>query len=306
MKKLIAFALLICITLSLSGCTQVRRTESLDDYLKPDVPMPYSEFLLFPIRAALEECTVNQYRSVSVSDLMFDDNYLLLSCAYTQQQYDEEIARFEAIGAQYRDDLFRYPAYVTLFMTHSYEYALLDEEKQTITYIAAHTIDFESGQSEKVHKDFPAQFAPVNIPQETFCIYDYGSAKGEIRIGGKLYTFFEHGYNDNWMLNGIPAQTASYKGIIGQLEPCELSISDYGEISCAREAAYYGADALQKRTANWTSGPGIGVAYNETADVWIVHGQHENREDPGEAWAVALKGDTGKVLGFSPLLPAEA
>ena len=301
MKKLIAFVLLTCITLSLWGCTQIRRTESLDDYLKPDVPMSYSEFLLFPIRAALEECTVNRYRSVSMSDLLFDDNYLLLSCTYTQQQYDKEIERFEAIGAAYREDLFRYPAYVALFTTHSYEYALLDEEDLTIIYIAAHTIDFESSSSDKQHKDFPAQFAPVRIPQKSICIYDYGSAKGEIRIDGEHYTFFEHGYNDNWELNGIPAQTASRKQLISQLELCDPSIPDCGEICAAIEAAYYGGNALSRQTSNWTSADTIGAAYNENADVWIVHGMLPDGNDPAEAWAVVLDAETGKVLGFTEL-----
>lgn len=303
MKKLIAFALLICITLSLSGCVNTSRTTSLDDYLQPAVPMIWTEFLLFPVRADLEKCTVNQYCSESVSTLLFDDAYILLSCTYTRQQYEEEITRFEGIGAHYREDLFRFPGYVAVFDPHSYEYALLDEEHLTITYIAAYTVDFSTESTNQMLKNFPAQFAPVKTDGVDIHIYDYGKLEGEIRLrNGERYTFF---VNDKFMLNGIPAKTASFNGIVGQLEPCELSIPDYGQIGAAIAAAYYGADALQKRTANWTSGPGIGVVYNETADVWIVHGQHETREDPGEAWAVALKGDTGKVLGFCSLSPPQ-
>lgn len=299
MKKLIAFALLICITLSLSGCVKNHRTTSLDDYLQPAVPMIWTEFLLFPVRAALEECTVNQYCAESVSTLLFDDAYILLSCTYTRQQYDEQIARFEGIGAHYREDLFRFPGYVAVFDSHSYEYALLDEEHLTITYIAAYTVDFSTESTNQMLKNFPAQFAPVKTDGVDIHIYDYGKSEGEIRLrNGERYTFLEI---EKSTINGIPAKTASYEGIIGQLEPCELSIPDYGQIGAAIAAAYYGADALQKRTANWTASDSMCVVYNETADVWIVHGRYYTREDPGEAWGVALKGDTGKVLGFYPM-----
>lgn len=173
MKKQVAIVLVLCLLVCLSGCWQTRRTESLDDYLQPGVPMSHTEFLLFPVRAALEECTVNQYRSESVSSLMFDDNYLLLSCTYTQQQYEEEVSRLENLGAEYRDDLFRFPAYVTVFYTHNYEYALLDEDNLTVTYIAAHTIDFENDVNEDQLKDFPPQFAPIKFSGVDICIYQY-------------------------------------------------------------------------------------------------------------------------------------
>lgn len=299
MKKLIAVILLLCLLVTLSGCVKNHRTTSLDDYLQPAVPMIWTEFLLFPVRADLEKCTVNQYCAESASTLLFDDAYILLSCTYTQQQFEDEIARFEGVGAHYREDLFCFPGYVAVFDHDSYEYALLDEERLTITYIAAYTVDFSTESTNQMLKNFPAEFAPVKTDGVDIHIYDYDRAEGEIRLrNGERYTFFQ---NDKFMLNGIPAKTASYNGIIGQLEPCEQSIPDYGEIGAAIAAAYYGADALQKRTVNWTSGPGIGVVYNETADVWIVHGQFKDREDPGEAWAVALKGDTGKVLGFYPM-----
>ena len=240
MKKLIAVLLLACILVSLSGCTKTQRTESLDDYLQPQVPMIWTEFLLFPVRAALDECTVNQYCSESVSTLLFDDAYILLSCTYTQQQYDEEIARFEGVGAHYREDLFKSPAYVAVFDAKSYEYALLDAEKLTVTYIAAYTTDFGSNGTYQMLKNFPAQFAPVKFPGTDIHIYDYHLAEGKIRIaGGQHYTFFEHNSDTNWDLNGVPAKTASLKQITGQLEPCSISLPDYGEIGSAIAAAYY-------------------------------------------------------------------
>lgn len=299
MKKLVALTLLLCLLVTLSGCVQNHRTTSLEDYLQPAVPMIWTEFLLFPVRADLEKCTVNQYCSESVSTLLFDDAYILLSCTYTKQQFEDEIARFEGVGAHYREDLFRLPGYVAVFDPHSYEYALLDEERLTITYIAAYTVDFSTESTNQMLKNFPTEFAPVKTDGVDIHIYDYDRAEGGIRLrNGERYTFLE---SEKCTINGIPAKTASYEGIIGQLEPCELSIPDYGQIGAAIAAAYYGADALQKRTANWTASDSMCVVYNETADVWIVHGRFKDREDPGEAWGVALKGDTGKVLGFYPM-----
>ncbi len=299
MKKVLALLLAVCL-FSLSGCGYTRRTESLDDYLQPQVPMSFSEFLIFPIRAALDECTVNQYRSVSVSTLMFDDNYLLLSCTYTPQQYDEEISRFQGIGAEYREDLFHYPAYVTLFRTHNYEYALLDEDNLTMIYIAAHTADFEGGHNQL--EDFPSQFAPIKFSGVDILIYEYWQAEGDIRLNnGESYSFFEHTNKENWILNGVSVMTASLKQVTALLEPCNLSLPDYGQIQSARAAAYYGASALEQRTPNWTSDNSIGAAYNERADVWIVHGMFKDRNNPGEAWAVVLDGETGKVLGFAEI-----
>lgn len=305
MKKLVAFVLLICITFSLSGCVRTRITESLEDYLQPNVPMIETEFLLFPVRAALDACTVNQYRSESVTTLLFDDIYILLSCTYTQQQYDEEIARIEGIGAHYREDLFRYPAYVAVFDGKSYEYVLLDEEKLTLIYIAAYTTDFYTELDDKMMKSFPTQFAPLETDGIDIRIYDYDVARGEITIGGECYSFLEHFPSDTWELNGVSAKTASRKQITAKLEPCELSTPDYGEIISARAAAYYGASALQQRTSNWTSSDSMGVVYNETADVWIVHGQFKDRNEPGQAWAVVLDAPTGQILGFAELNPRE-
>ena len=305
MKKLVAFVLLVCITFSLWGCSRTQCTESLEDYLQPSVPMIFAEFLLFPVRAELAKCTVNQYRSESVSTLLFDDIYILLSCTYTQSQYDGEIARFEGVGAHYREDLFRCPAYVAVFSPRSYEYVLMDEETLTITYIAAHTTDFDSENPEKTLKNFPTEFAPVKTSDVDIYIYDYDRAEGEIRLNDrKCYSFSEQSPLDKCELNGVPAKTASLSQITSKLEPCELDIPDCGQISAAIEAAYYGASALSRRTPNWTSHESIHVVHNETANVWIVHGLFKDRNDPGEAWAVALDAETGKVLGFAEVSPS--
>lgn len=305
MKRWISLLLLFCILVTLSGCGLTRRTESLDEYLKPQVPMSHTEFLLFPVRAALKDCTVNRYRSVSVSTLMFDDNYLLLSCTYTQQQYEEELSRLENIGAEYREDLFRSPAYVTVFYTHNYEYALLDGENLTITYIAAHTVDFENDVNEDQLKDFPPQFAPIKFDGVDICIYTYEEERPIKLRNGEVYEYFKHEHGTNVTLGGVSAENASRAQITAQLEPCEPPMADYGEIRSAEIAAYYGATALDGHIKNWTMVNMVGVVHNPRANLWIVHGMFKDRNTPGEAWSVVLEAETGKVLGFTSLLPSE-
>lgn len=172
MKKLLSL-LAACLLIILSGCAKTQTTASLNDYLEPNVPMSYTEFWLFPTKESLVQCTVNQYRSDSASTLLFDDVYLLLSCTYSQEQYDRELSRLEDIGAVYRDDLFQYPAYVMIFYYGHYEYALLDTENNTVIYIAAQTTDFEGQSPDKALTDFPSKYYPVKLPQEDICVYQY-------------------------------------------------------------------------------------------------------------------------------------
>ena len=302
MKKLIGFALVICLLSTLSGCWYTRRTESLDDYLQPKAPMSHEDFILFPLRSALDECTVNLYRCVSISDLLFDDSYILLSCTYTREQYEEEVARLEGIGAEYREDLFRYPAYIAVFYTHTYEYALLDDKNLSIHYVAADTIDFERDDNSKVQTDFPQSLAPIRFEGVDICIYDYGITEGDLQFtDGKSYHYFMHSPQDGFNFKGIEAHTASLEQIMIRLDTENINIPDYGSIYSARAAAYYGATALAQWTPHWNSSDRIGIVYNETAGYWLVHGLFQDRNDPGEAWAVVLDAETGKVLGFSEL-----
>jgi hypothetical protein len=166
MKKAVFFCVAIVLLFTLSACQKTRRTDTLDQYLKAEVPLIYSEFLSFPMKDFLEDCTVNEYTCVSKSTLLFDDVYFLLSCTYTSQQYEEEIQRLASIGAEYRDDLFGHPAYVMLLYADYYEYAIVDEQNKTIVYIHAETADWT------VFDGFPKEYLPNNTDCE-ICKYSY-------------------------------------------------------------------------------------------------------------------------------------
>lgn len=172
MKRIYIPIVLFCILLCVSACASTSQSSSLDEYLETDIPLLYSEFALFPQKESLELCRVNQYQSTSVSHLLFDDVYFLLNCTYTPQQFEQEILRFEQAGAEYHDDLFNYPAYVMVFYSPYYEYALLDAENCTIIYVSANASDFAPDSPLDILKDFPQQYLPVNIPEIEICKYD--------------------------------------------------------------------------------------------------------------------------------------
>lgn len=265
------------------------------------MPVSYPEFHLFPVQSALDECTVNLYRNVSVSTLMFDDSYLLLSCTYTPRQYEEELSRLENLGAEYREDLFHFPAYVTVFYTHTYEYALLNPEQLTVTYVYAQTIDFENNVNEDQLKDFPSQFAPVKFQDVNICVYNYDEERPIKLQNGEVYEYFRHEHGTNLDLRDVEVENASRSQILALLKPCEPPVADYGQIKTAEMAAYYGASALDSHFATWTMVNTVGVVHNPRADLWIVHGMLQDRNNPGTAYAVALDAQTGKVLGFASL-----
>ena len=121
---------------------------------------------------------------------------------------------------------------------------------------------------------------------------------------GESYTYFQHESPSNYQLKGIVAETATLEQILHRLEPCEAADDTPREIWTAREAAYYGATALDTHFGHWTEADMVGVLYNPLADLWIVHGMFKDRTDPGQARAVALDAATGKVLGFAALSPA--
>ena len=125
--------------------------------------------------------------------------------------------------------------------------------------------------------------------------------EGDIQVNGESYHYFVHSPQDGYDFLGAQAHTASFEQITNRLDTDHIQIPDCGAISSARAAAYYGAIALQWRTPNWNSSDMIGLVYNETANLWLVHGLFQDRNDPGEAWTVALDAETGKVLGFAPV-----
>lgn len=121
---------------------------------------------------------------------------------------------------------------------------------------------------------------------------------------GKIFTYFQHESPSNWQLKDIKAETATLDQIMFRLEPYEASDTTDREIRTAKEAAYYGATALNRHFSHWTEVDMVGVLYNPLADLWFVHGMLKDRNDPGEARLVVLDAATGKVLGFTELIPS--
>ena len=136
------------------------------------------------------------------------------------------------------------------------------------------------------------------------CGCDY--TDGTVQLSnGETYGYFQHESPCNCDLHGLRFETATLGQIMVYLEPCEDATDSNHRISTARDAAYYGATALDGHIKNWTMVNTVGVGYNPTANLWLVHGQFYDRNTPGEAWAVVLEAETGKVLGFTSLLPSE-
>ena len=168
MKKLLSLGLaVLCLLACLTACTQTSTSNSLDEYMTANVPVIYSDFDIFPARNALDLCVVNNYRYVSKSTLFFDDLYFLLSCTYAPEQYETELLRLRQTNAEETESIFSLPAYVMLLSGNCYEYALLDEQNNTIVYVYAQTADWE------VFDDFPAEYLPKNATGTDICKYSY-------------------------------------------------------------------------------------------------------------------------------------
>ena len=161
----------ICSMLSLASCTYFESTYSLDDYLTTNVPLTYSEYVLFPDNKFLTMDVVNCYQSETITSLFFDDVYFLLNCTYTESDYQKELIRMQECSAEYRDDIFLYPAYVMLCYGNYYEYALLDSQTNTIIYISAETANFD------YFKNFPPNYQPFDGNKIDICRYDTGMEK---------------------------------------------------------------------------------------------------------------------------------
>lgn len=102
-----------------------------------------SELFLFPddTTGMLEPTFVSGFKST-----FFDTaGYMFLQGTYTEEDYEAEVQRISGIectvcditlGVQYDEESYALPAYVAIDGVDSeYEYALLDEETHTITYV---------------------------------------------------------------------------------------------------------------------------------------------------------------------------
>ena len=163
--KLKFLCIIMCFMLGLSACSGTTYTESILDYLVTDVPLSYPEHILFPQREAIFDNNIIVYQSESNSTLMYDDIYFLLTCTYSDDVYEDEVARFKICGAEYNEDLFEFPAYVMLLCGDNFEYALLDDQNNTITYVSAQTADWE------YLKSFPERYLPAVREEINICHY---------------------------------------------------------------------------------------------------------------------------------------
>ena len=154
------------IALLLSGCVK-SSNDYVNDYLKIDVPLIYSDFSIFPSSETICNATINEYQSITKSTLMFDDVIVWLGCTYSDLEYDYEIERIQSNNAEYREDIFQFPAYVMLYSGKDYEYALLMPEKNTIVYVFAQTVDLNYFES------FPKVYYPNTNKEIDICHYYY-------------------------------------------------------------------------------------------------------------------------------------
>ena len=94
------------------------------------------------------------------------DIQVFLSCTYNQGDFENEISRLAALSSsregyntkfvKYDEEIFEFPAYYTFYaFFHSFEYALLDYETNTIIYVS---MQYE--EVKDIH--FDNQYLPIN------------------------------------------------------------------------------------------------------------------------------------------------
>ena len=149
----------------LSGCSVKKLADFRENYLQAYASVVFPDYALFPQKEALSDTVVNDYQSVTISTLFFDDVYFLLSCTYSDSEFNQEVDRLQTTGAEYRKDLFRYPAYVMLYSGIYYEYALVEEQTNAIVYV------YVQG-SFVLLEDFPVEYRPHNAKNVDICHYE--------------------------------------------------------------------------------------------------------------------------------------
>ena len=119
----------------------------IENYDKAKISEQYrsdlSELFVFPedTKDMIEPTFVSSFKTG-----FFDtDGYMILQARYDKEDYDAEVKRLSSIectvdditiGIKYDDESYALPAYVAIDgFDYEYEYALLDEENHTITYI---------------------------------------------------------------------------------------------------------------------------------------------------------------------------
>ena len=106
-----------------------------------------SEFMIFP--EDLNNAVNSEYAYSTKTGLFDTDGYFILKAEYNEEDYNAEVKRLSDINCEitfqndsytgyvlYDENMYNYPAYITSDGYDSvYEYALLDEENNTIIYV---------------------------------------------------------------------------------------------------------------------------------------------------------------------------
>ena len=106
-----------------------------------------SEFMIFP--EDLNNAVNSEYAYSTKTGLFDTDGYFILKAEYNEEDYNAEVKRLADINCEitfqndsytgyvlYDENMYNYPAYITSDGYDSvYEYALLDEENNTIIYV---------------------------------------------------------------------------------------------------------------------------------------------------------------------------
>ena len=106
-----------------------------------------SEFMIFP--EDLNNAVNSEYAYSTKTGLFDTDGYFILKAEYNEEDYNAEVKRLSDINCEitfqndsytgyvlYDENMYNYPAYITSDGYDSvYEYALLDEDNNTIIYV---------------------------------------------------------------------------------------------------------------------------------------------------------------------------
>ncbi|MEE1281817.1 MAG: hypothetical protein UHK60_06145 [Acutalibacteraceae bacterium] len=145
---------LICIFTTACGNVETYHTTDTKKYLQTEGHIDNegmdirSGLFIFP--DSIEELTNVEYEYDCKEGLLDNSYMIFLKGSYSDKQaYEKEIMRLENISCsvdtsektvvnkiQYSDSLFDYPSYVAVYNTNlSFEYALADEENNSVIYI---------------------------------------------------------------------------------------------------------------------------------------------------------------------------
>lgn len=137
--------------------THKYETSDISEYGKWTGHMEYEmdaaneKLYIFPEPIAPYE-DAEYYYSSKVDSSSYDSGVILVKVKYSEEEFEKEINRLSKITCtinvdgvpvtnriEYREDLFKYPSYVSVYNSNqTYEYALVDEPNRTIIYTYLH------------------------------------------------------------------------------------------------------------------------------------------------------------------------